>query len=140
MIPYDSDDQHSMALCLWREARGEGEAGIAAVAHVICNRVGHSGFAPTLHGVIFGKNQFSSMSRPSDPEYRLYPGDADSMWPRCIAAATEALNSGADPTLGACYYANLTTADKGGWFQQNIVNEPILHPFTIKIGRHSFYR
>jgi hypothetical protein len=42
-----------------------------AVAHVIFNRIGAPGFAGTLHEVIYGKNQFSSMSISTDPEYKL---------------------------------------------------------------------
>jgi spore germination cell wall hydrolase CwlJ-like protein len=42
-----------------------------AVAHVIFNRIGAPGFAATLHEVIYGKNQFSSMSISTDPEYNL---------------------------------------------------------------------
>jgi hypothetical protein len=44
-------------------------AAMNAVAHVIFNRVGAAGFAKTLHEVIYGKNQFSSMSVCTDPEY-----------------------------------------------------------------------
>jgi spore germination cell wall hydrolase CwlJ-like protein len=40
-----------------------------AVAHVIFNRGGAARFAKTLHEVIYGKNQFSSMSICTDPEY-----------------------------------------------------------------------
>jgi spore germination cell wall hydrolase CwlJ-like protein len=49
-----------------------------AVAHVIFNRIGAPGFAGTLHEVIYGKNQFSSMSISTDPEYnRAAPSVAD---------------------------------------------------------------
>jgi len=37
-IPTTPDDEHTLALCLWREARGDGEAGMRAVAGVCLNR------------------------------------------------------------------------------------------------------
>lgn len=38
---------------------------------MIFNRIGAPGFAGTLLEVIYGKNQFSSMSISTDPEYKL---------------------------------------------------------------------
>jgi hypothetical protein len=68
---YDSDDLNNAILCVWKEARGDGYVAMNAVARVIFNRVSAPGFASTLHEVIYGKNQFSSMSISTDPEYNL---------------------------------------------------------------------
>ena len=42
-----------------------------SVVHMIFTRGGAAGLAKTLHEVIYGKNQFSSMSMCTDPEYNL---------------------------------------------------------------------
>lgn len=149
-VKYDVNDIHSAALCAWKEARGEGTIGMCAVVWVLRNRVGFTGFANTLHNVIYGKNQFTSMSVPSDPEFNLEPKNDDESWTYITGAALKILNAnldpnsdGDDPTLyditrGAHYYANLHTMQKGGWFERNIVLSR-LHPITAQIGKHTFF-
>jgi spore germination cell wall hydrolase CwlJ-like protein len=148
---YDDNDVHSLALCAWKEARGEGKDGVWAVMWVIKNRVGHPGFAHTLHDVIYGKNQFTSMSVPSDPEFNLEPKDDDEIWQSCRLQAAAVLGGGEvgcvndgsqeflpDPTKGAHYYANLHNCTSG-WFHDNIVLNTHDHPITAQIGRHTFF-
>jgi spore germination cell wall hydrolase CwlJ-like protein len=116
---------------------------MTAVAHVIFNRVGAPGFANTLHEVIYGKNQFSSMSISTDPEYNLAaPEPTDPDYPsyctamsivNAIAAGTES-----DPTGGALYYANLAECTSG-WFFHHIVNDPANHPLRATLGHQVFY-
>jgi N-acetylmuramoyl-L-alanine amidase len=67
MEAFDQDDLQNAILCVWKEARGDGYEAMDAVAHVIFNRVGAPGFPNSLHDVIYGKNQFSSMSISTDP-------------------------------------------------------------------------
>jgi len=67
-----------VALCVWKEARGEGEAGMTAVASVIFNRA--RDWSKSLHDIVYAKNQFTSMSVPSDPEFNLKPKDGDSQY------------------------------------------------------------
>jgi N-acetylmuramoyl-L-alanine amidase len=139
MLNLDQDDLHSLALVAWKEARGEGDAGMDAVMHVIVNRAGHPGFAAKLHDCIYGKNQFTSMSVPSDPEFNLQPKDGDPQFAFCMANAQGFQQDGlADPTQGAHFYADLTYVTSG-WFVNHIVNDPANHPHTVKIGRHDFY-
>ncbi len=137
-MQYDQNDIDLFCLCVWRESRGEGFDGMDAVAHVIVNRVGFPGFAHTLHDVIMGKNQFTSMS-PTDPEYKIHPqiGDVQNgylhhMIPLLLQAP------GDDPTLGAHYYADLRDTTSG-WFFEHIVQDTVNHPHTVKIGHHDFY-
>ena len=40
MAAYDQDDLNNAALCVWKEARGDGDTAMNAVAHVIFHRVG----------------------------------------------------------------------------------------------------
>jgi spore germination cell wall hydrolase CwlJ-like protein len=132
-----------MALCIWKEARGEGQNGMRAVAHVIKNRVGTPGFAHTLHDVIYGKNQFTSMSIPSDPEFNLIPPPGDVQFAYCTTLCPQILNgSDEDLTFGAHYYENAATATSG-WFTRNIAgpdgNGVEGHSLTACIGKQTFY-
>jgi spore germination cell wall hydrolase CwlJ-like protein len=143
-VNYDQNDIHSLALCAWKEARGESQPqGCDAVMYVIVNRVGQPGFARDLHGVIYGKNQFTSMSVPSDPEFNLQPKDGDTTFQACLDAASSILANVDNPdridiTRGAHYYANLHTCTSG-WFHDHIVLDSHNHPVTAQIGRHTFF-
>ena len=139
-MEFDDNDVHSLALVSWREARGEGLSGIVAVMNAILNRVGFPGFAKTLHDVIFGRNQFTSMSVPSDPQFSLMPSANDALFAMCADNARQLLaNREHDITNGAHYYCNPKTATSG-WFFRNIVCDPEAHPVTAEIGHHVFYR
>lgn len=135
----DSDDIYSAALCAWKEARGDGLTGMHAVLHCIKNRVGFPGFGHTLHDVIYGKNQFTSMSVPSDPEFNLSPPLYDVMFAGALALTNTVLTTDDDdPTRGAHYYENPKNATSS-WFQKVIVGDPVHHPMTQKILHHTFY-
>jgi N-acetylmuramoyl-L-alanine amidase len=142
-LEYDDDDIHSMALCVYKEARGEGLSGMQAVAHVIANRVGQPGFAHDLHNVIFGKSQFTSMSVVSDPEFNLIPPPGDNQFSFCQALCPQVLRGdNPDPTFGAKYYYNPKTATSG-WFVRVIAgpdgNGTEGHSLSATIGRQRFY-
>jgi spore germination cell wall hydrolase CwlJ-like protein len=144
---YDQNDVTSAALCAWKEAREDGSTGMHAVLHCIKNRVGFPGFAHTLHDIIYGKNQFTSMSVPNDPEFNLDPGDPKKvsnedfiLYQASLRLADTVLNTDdADPTSNAHYYENPKTATSG-WFSRVIVGDPVNHPMTVKILHHTFYR
>lgn len=133
----DKDDLHSAALCAWKEARGEGTEGIRCVLHVISNRAHQWG--KSVHDVIYEKNQFTSMSVPSDPEFNLQPPATFDTWIAAQDLAVKVLGgTDADPTHGALYYANLETVTSG-WFHDNIVARHDLHPILLKQGHHTFF-
>jgi hypothetical protein len=148
-MTYDQDDLDSLALCAWKEARGEGTPGMLAVMHVIYNRaLAWYGGAHTdvtadnecVHHAVYAKNQFTSMSVPSDPEFNLRPGEADASFEFCQQMAPRVLaGSDADITNGALYYANLHHVTSG-WFIDTIVNDPANHPRTAEIGRQTFFQ
>ncbi len=139
-MTFDNVDIDNLALVTWKEARGEGMEGCRAVMHVIVNRVGTPGFATTLHNVIFGKNQFTSMSVASDPEFNLKPQPGDAIFAACENLAQLVLTGqDADNTLGAHYYANLKNTTSG-WFFNHIVNNSVQHPITATIGHHTFFK
>jgi spore germination cell wall hydrolase CwlJ-like protein len=143
MDTYDPDDLNNAILCVWKEARGDGEEGMDAVGHVIFNRVGAPGFGSSLHDVIYGKNQFSSMSISTDPEFNLpAPGAADPQYPSYLAATNivNAIVAGtdSDPTNGALYYANLAESTSG-WFFRHVAGDPVNHPLRATVGHQVFY-
>jgi N-acetylmuramoyl-L-alanine amidase len=139
-VGFDDADVHSLALCAWKEARGEGCSGMRAVMHVIVNRVNSSGFARNVHDVIYGKNQFTSMSVASDPEFNLQPADDDHLFISAVKMAVPILQGqDFDITNGACWYANLANVTSG-WFLNVIVRNQSMHPVVAKIGKHTFFK
>ena len=132
-------DDELLALCAWREARGEGEAGIVGVMNTICNRA--RDWKWTIQHVILDHNQFTSMSVASDPEFNLFPVEGDPVYAQCLDQARQVLASKGqdDNTNGSHWYANLKHISENGWFDRNIVQHEDLHPVTAVIGGHTFY-
>lgn len=103
-VPYNElDDSHLLALCIWREARGEGMLGRRGVGCVVRNRVGHGGFGAGYDGVILKHYQFSSFNA-NDPNSVKWPSDGTIDWMGCIAEANEVLGGCDDVTNGALFY------------------------------------
>ena len=127
----------NLALVAWKEARGDGNDAMLAIMHICLNRISYPGFPTTLHEVIYQKNAFTSMSVSTDPEYNLEPKPGDIQYGFCEAQAPLARTQ-PDITGGAHYYADLKYVTSG-WFLRNIVNDPLHHPHTVKIGRQDFY-
>lgn len=92
-----------MALCVYREARGDPPHGKLAVAWVVKNRAltGHRG-KHTYRDVVLDPKQFSAFN-PGDPNAVIFP-DHDAIWITCLAAAVECHLGTVDPTAGALYY------------------------------------
>ena len=140
-LNFDTDDIASLALCAWKEARGEGAEGMTAVMYVVTHRacVWYKG---SIHAAIYAKNQFTSMSVPNDREFNLQPSPDDPQFAYCEAVAHDVLTDTQeveDPTGGALYYANLNEVTSG-WFVEKIVNDPANHPQTAVIGKQTFFR
>lgn len=114
-----SGDAALLAKVISAEARGEPYAGQVAVGAVILNRVEHPSFPSTLAGVIYQPGAFSCMA-----DGQIDQPVAES----ARRAAQEALN-GSDPSGGAIYYFNPSTATSG-W----IWSRPLLKV----IGKHRF--
>ena len=131
-----------VSLCAWREARGEGEDGICGVLHVIRNRVlaWYQAYAEPYHQAVYAHGQFTSMSDPYDPQYRLFPPDTDPIFILCQRLAQDVvLGNDPDNTGGALYYANLMFVPNGGWFDKYILRHPETHPPTVKIAHTTFF-
>lgn len=115
----NSANLNLLARVVYGEARGEPYAGQVAVAAVVLNRVKSSQFPNTISGVVYQSGAFDAVS---DGQINMTP-DATAK-----KAAQDALN-GWDPSYGAIYYFNPSTAtNKWIWSR----------PLTVTIGKHRF--
>lgn len=116
---YSSSDYQLLARLISAEARGEPYQGQVAVGAVVLNRVEHPSFPNSISGVIYQSGAFSC----------LYDGQFDKpVSDSAYSAARDALN-GMDPSGGAIYYFNPSTAtSKWIWSR----------PLITTIGRHRF--
>ena len=108
-----------LARLISAEFRGEPYAGQVAVGAVVLNRVDHPSFPNSISGVIYQPGAFSC----------LQDGQRDQpVSDSAYKAARDALN-GSDPTGGAIYYFNPSTAtSKWIWSR----------PLITTIGKHRF--
>ena len=124
-----------LALCLWREARGETVEAKRAVAWSIRNRVGHpSWWGGTWSEVITKREQYSSMTDPGDANLVKWPLETDTSWMACMDVATEVYGTPiADPTNGATnYFDNSLDANPPNWAAAMVK--------TADVGPFHFYR
>jgi hypothetical protein len=137
------------ALCLFREARGQGNAEKAAILAVIRNRAADEKkrWPRTTSGVILQPMQFSSFS-PNDPNVSVFPQTSSpgawQAWIDCCNVVTVPLT--ADPTDGANHYHSIPDA---GYTYKNAKGENVkLMPpswadpakMTLQIGTTKFYK
>lgn len=98
------DNAHLLALCIFREARGEKFLGKRGVACVVRNRVNaRSYFGHDYPSVILKPWQFSSFNN-SDPNHTVWPADGEESWMDSLAEANEVLGGCDDVTNGALFY------------------------------------
>lgn len=114
-----SSDLQLLARCVYAEARGESYVGQVAVAAVILNRVKSADFPNSISGVIYQPWAFTAVN---DGQINLSPNQT------AYNAARDALN-GWDPTYGALYYYNASTATNK-WIYNKTT--------TVTIGNHVF--
>jgi spore germination cell wall hydrolase CwlJ-like protein len=87
-------DTFLLALCIWREARGESLLGKTAVACSIMERVKNpTWWGNDVQSVVTKKWQYSSMTDPHDPQLTLFPARTDSSWFQCLQVADEAVSN-----------------------------------------------
>lgn len=115
----NSSDVNLLAMIINGEARGESYTGQVAVGAVVLNRVRHSSFPNTIAGVIYQPGAFTAVS-----DGQINKAVESS----CYNAARDALN-GWDPSGGAIYYYNPSTATSS-WIWSR--------PVITQIGKHVF--
>jgi len=129
--PYASDPTQLLALCIWREARGESIEAKLGVAWTVMNRC-HTqgqGFASSVSGNVLKPGAFSSFLQ-GDPNSIKYPAPDDPSWQDSLQAAQAP--GLADPTNGAVFYFSPPlTAPPRVWGAVEL---------SATIGRLSFYR
>lgn len=103
--PYgDLDDSHLLALCIYREARGESFLGKRGVGCTVRNRVNaRSYFGHDYPSVILKPWQFSSFNS-NDPNAGVWPIDGEPVWMDCLAEANNVLGGIDDVSNGAVFY------------------------------------
>ena len=115
----NSSNVNLLARVVYGEARGEPYTGQVAVAAVVLNRVKSSKFPNTISGVVYQSGAFDAVA---DGQINMTPDTT------AKKAAEDALN-GWDPSYGAIYYFNPSTAtNKWIWSR----------PMTVTIGKHRF--
>lgn len=102
--PYLLLKRFALALCVWREARGESLLGKMLVAQVIENRVTDPKWPDTYIGVITQPLQFSAFNQ-FDPNVVKYPQDGDLNWFDCVASADLVLSAPKRLTRANHYHA-----------------------------------
>lgn len=114
-----SNDLNLLSRIIYGESRGEPYSGQVAVGAVVLNRVKSSSFPNSIAGVIYQSGAFDAVS---DGQINMSPDST------AKKAAQDALN-GWDPSYGAIYYFNPSTAtNKWIWSR----------PMTVTIGKHRF--
>lgn len=115
----DGNTRNLLARLISAEARGEPYVGQVAVGAVVLNRVEHPSFPNTISGVIYQSGAFSCLN---DGQFDQPVAES------AYRAADDALN-GWDPTGGAIYYFNPSTATNA-WIWSR--------PLLLNIGKHRF--
>lgn len=106
-------DTELLALCVWREARGEhSQAAKLAVAASIMNRVhGPKWWGNSIRTVILKPWQYSSFNH-NDPNTGKWPVAGHEHWEECLRIATDLLAGLLkDNTMGAVSYFDRTLDD-----------------------------
>jgi spore germination cell wall hydrolase CwlJ-like protein len=125
-------DLFMTALCLWREARGEGTEGMTAVCWVIRNRTLKHG--TTAYAEVVKKWQFSSITAAGDPELIVYPAMQDEQFVQAQSIIDQVFaGTVPDPTGGATLYYATSIPFPASW-NRSVITQ------TAHIGRQIFFK
>jgi len=120
-----------LTTAVYYEARGEGAAGMKAVAQVVLNRVRHPGFPKSVCGVIYqgaGSGRGCQFSFACDGSMRKRKEMA--LWERSREVASRAMDGEVMETVGASTFFHATRISPN-WRGLTRV---------ATVGRHVFYR
>ncbi len=118
---YSDSDMMLLAKLIYGEARGESYVGQVAVGAVVLNRIKSPSFPNTMAGVIYQRYAFTAVD---DGQINLTPNAT------AKKAAQDALN-GWDPSYGALYYYNPSTATSQWIFSRKTLTTIGNHVFAI---------
>ena len=138
-VPYDQlSEEQLLALCIWREARGELFLVKMCVGQVIVNRAKvacwWNGDTVSIRATILHPFQFSSFNA-DDPNADKWPEDDSQAWQDSILAQKSAMNQSlADPTDGATYYFDKSISWPSGWGKEADYEN------TVNLGNMRFFK
>lgn len=136
MNPKQTIDLYILALCIWREARGESLDAKQGVGSVILNRVKHPGWwGNNVLSVITSRYQFSSFNL-NDANEDKWPLNDDVSWLDSFSVASKLLSGSLIDNTGGCtlYYDKSLDMKPPAW---------ALAPTTVKgpvIGSLRFFK
>lgn len=126
----DPVDYMTIALTLWREARGESLTAKRAIYWVIQNRVRDTRWPDTAYSVCLQPKQFSCFNR-TDVNSTLWPYERNiSDWHAWLDCRAVLADPGPDPTRGANHYHH--KAITPSWHDAKKI--------TARIGNHIFLK
>lgn len=114
-----SGDLYLLARLISAEARGEPYVGQVAVGAVVLNRIEHPSFPNSMSEVIYQTDAFTC----------IYDGQFDQPISESAYRAAQDALDGWDPSYGAIYYFNPSTATSS-WIWSR--------PLIVEIGKHRF--
>jgi N-acetylmuramoyl-L-alanine amidase len=135
MNPPQMYDLVLLALCNWREARGESLDAKLAQAWTVRNRAMNPSWwgGPSYASVILKPYQFSSFNH-NDPNASKMPTEEDSSWTECLTIANEVYSgTGTDLTSGCSHYFDKSLDSHPPSWAAEMVH-------VIDIGNLRFYR
>jgi spore germination cell wall hydrolase CwlJ-like protein len=120
-----------LARSIYWEARGEGDAGMEAIANVIMNRTGHEGFPNTICGVVKQGQEQGACQFSWWCDGRSDDATEEEPYSHAKEIARKALNRQLkDRTGGALYFHHRKLAPN--WSKEYIR--------TVEVGEHVFYK
>jgi N-acetylmuramoyl-L-alanine amidase len=139
-MSYESyDDVNLLALCIWREARGEVNDAQLGVGCSIRNRVNNPSWYNHHQGsyraTILMPWQYSSFNT-NDPNSTKYPDPNDAVWLQCLENASLIINGNCDDnTSGAIsYYDKSLDSNPPKWATDGEMIK------TVDLGRIHFFK
>jgi spore germination cell wall hydrolase CwlJ-like protein len=133
--PVGKEPLDDAVTCLSRtiywEARGDGNAGMEAIANVVMNRLGHDGFPNTICGVVQQGREQGACQFSWWCDGRLDDAEENEPYATAKEIARKALNQQlTDRTSGALYYHRHNASPS--WSGKYIK--------TVNVGKHDFYK
>ena len=127
-----SRDLECLTQALYYEARGEGRAGMEAVAQVVLNRARHPAFPKSVCGVVFQGAARKTGCQFSFTCSGVMRGRVNqSAWNRARTVASSALSGSVNAAVGSATHFH-TTAVAPGW-RNSLIR-------VGQVGSHVFYR
>lgn len=143
-----SENLEELARTIYGEARGDGEEGMRAVAHVIQNRINHPNkklFGEGVRGVTRQPNQFSLWNnlKSDTAKNALKATEKDELYKSALKIAGEVLEGKSESPVGSSlYYLNPEKTreirkdkDLPSWWKNYQKDRR-----TVKLGKHEFIK